>query len=150
MITVTRKLEFDAGHRLLGHEGKCAHYHGHRFAVLITVQTDPDLQPGLDSVGRVIDFGCIKEKVGYWIDEKLDHNMILHRDDPLRSFLDYGIVGGYGKKPYIMPNGENPTSENIAKLICDESFNLLPKEVLVTQVEVYETPNCSAIYVPNS
>ena len=58
MIEITRRLEFDAGHRVLGHEGKCKNLHGHRYSAEITV-TAPDL----DGLGRVIDFGVIKEKV---------------------------------------------------------------------------------------
>lgn len=52
MITVTRVLEFDAGHRVVNHESKCATLHGHRYKVEIVAAA-----PGLDSLGRVIDFG---------------------------------------------------------------------------------------------
>jgi len=68
MIRITRKIEFDSGHRVLGHEGKCAHLHGHRYVAEITVES-----AGLDSLGRVVDFSVIKEKVGKWVDENWEY-----------------------------------------------------------------------------
>ena len=55
MPTITKKLEFDYGHRVLGHEGKCRHLHGHRGVAEVTVYA-----PSLDNLGRVVDFGAIK------------------------------------------------------------------------------------------
>jgi len=135
-ITITRKLEFDAGHRLLNHEGKCAHLHGHRYTAEITVTADE-----LDAVGRVVDFSVIKERVGEWIDDNLDHNMILHVDDPLWRAKD--VLGS--KPPYILP--DNPTAENIAKLIFAVSVvKLEDTGIKVLNVRIYETPNCWADY----
>lgn len=137
MHLITRKLEFDAGHRLMNHEGKCRHYHGHRYSAEFTV-TAPDL----DLLGRVIDFSVIKTSVGNWIDYNLDHNMILNMHDPLLQIE--GIFKGRG--PYILQNSENPTAENIAKLLFDVASRLLPPEITVIKVRLYETPNCWADY----
>ena len=110
MITITRRLEFDYGHRVLGHEGKCRHLHGHRGAVEITVRG-----PRLDSIGRVIDFSEVKRLVGGWIDENWDHNLLLNPSDPLLSRLEFGDV--HGRRIYEMPLGNNPTAENMEKSI---------------------------------
>ena len=75
-VTCTRRLEWDAMHRIPRHESKCAAFHGHRYAAELTC-----LAP-LDDRGRVIDFGVVKERVGGWIDENWDHTAILQRDDP--------------------------------------------------------------------
>src|SRR5262249_22784820 len=56
MITATRRIQFAAGHRVFGHEGKCRYLHGHNFVALVTAAADD-----LDAVGRVIDFGVLKE-----------------------------------------------------------------------------------------
>jgi 6-pyruvoyltetrahydropterin/6-carboxytetrahydropterin synthase len=111
--------------------------HGHRYNVDITcyaVRTD--------KLGMVIDFGVIKEKVGKWIDETLDHNMILHKDDPLINYTNE-VFGG--KQPFIM--ADNPTAENIAAIIYTVAVkSLFGSNVNIQNVRVYETPNCWADY----
>lgn len=139
-----KRLEWDAGHRLIGHEGKCRHLHGHRYAAEISVTSD-----SLDGVGRVIDFSVIKEKIGKWIDDNLDHNMMLCADDPLahgrlREEV-FGDLEGSGKEPFIMPGGHNPTAECIAELLASVcKRELKPYGLTVVSVRVYETPTCSA------
>lgn len=75
-ITICKRIEWDAAHRVLRHESKCATLHGHRYAAEIACSAD-----ALDDLGRVIDFGVIKEVVGKWIDDNWDHNTLLNRDD---------------------------------------------------------------------
>ncbi|MCP4788306.1 MAG: 6-carboxytetrahydropterin synthase [Fuerstiella sp.] len=146
MPEITRKLEFDAGHRVLHHEGKCRHLHGHRYVVELTVSADKS-----DSLGRVIDFGVIKNLVGGWIDENLDHNMILHPDDALlRMGADRGqsrneAIALIGREPFLMPPDTNPTAENIVEMIAENAIELLePYEITIVRVRLYETPNCWA------
>lgn len=165
-VGITRKLEWDAGHRVLGHEGKCAHLHGHRYVAEVSVAAN-----GLDELGRVVDFSVVKEVLGKWIDDNWDHNMMLHPNDPLcqlqgdklEGFHSGGTVAGHvslaptflaelfgvGKKPYIMPVGcENPTAENIAVVLFRQATRILPKNLQVVQIRVYETPNCWADACP--
>lgn len=157
--SITRRLEFDYGHRVHGHEGKCRHLHGHRGAVEITVCQIPTTWPnnqasgGLDNVGRVIDFSKIKELVGGWIDEHWDHNLLLHQNDPFLDMLDdvsaadrLDILGG--KMPYVMPVG-NPTAEHMAEELHRVASSLLnPHGIAIQQVVLYETPNSFATYIP--
>lgn len=139
MITITRKFEFDSAHRVLGHEGKCRHLHGHRYVAEVTIQA-----PELDPLGRVIDFGVVKQIIGGWIDQNWDHNALLHCQDPLLQSRDQNRLFG-GRTPYIMAYG-NPTAENIASALFHISQASLPSELTVTHVRVYETPNCFADY----
>lgn len=137
MITVTRKFTFDAGHRILNHESKCAHLHGHTYVAEVTVR---EVTGSLDKLGRVIDFSVIKEQVGGWIDQYLDHNMILHHNDDWRSIEKIS-----GKKPWLMQG--NPTAENIAKELCEVTNTLLLKQgIECIHVRIWETPNCFADY----
>lgn len=141
---ITRRLEFDAGHRVYQHESKCANIHGHRYAVEISC-----CAADLDGIGRVIDFSVIKKDVGSWIDTNLDHGMILYRDDPLvgvwKSFEDKAVDGVDTQKYYVMDT--NPTAENISKMIFEKAGELLePHSVSVVKVRLYETPNCYADY----
>ena len=135
MISVTRKLEFDAAHRILNHESKCKNLHGHRYSLEASFCAD-----NLDDLGRVIDFGVIKEVLGAWIDEHLDHNTILSIKD---KSLGEQIEKQTGQKIYYL--NENPTAENIALHLLNE---ICPKifanhKVKCVAIRLYETPNCS-------
>lgn len=157
---IVRKIEFDAGHRVLRHEGKCAHLHGHRYSALIEIEA-----PSLDSIGRVIDFGVVKQIIGRWVDEEWDHNLLLHPDDPLFGAIEElnelkpikfrpdeadwnAVIFGPYKQPYVMQYADpNPTAENMAHELFKVSSNLLCSySIEVESVTIYETPNCSATY----
>jgi len=142
MVEITRRLEFDSGHRVLGHEGKCKYLHGHRYVAEVSV-----ISPDLDKLGRVIDFGVIKRVVGGWIDAKWDHNILLNPMDPLLKAQAHGPVFGeifQGRAPYIMSSG-NPTAENMAKVLMSISSGLLSGEGLkISRIVIWETPSCRA------
>ena len=104
MYLVTREIDFCYGHRLLNYDGKCRHLHGHNGRVVITLQSET-----LDHRGMVIDFSDIKNVVSRWIDEQLDHRMILCKDDPVVPLLE-----DLGEPLHLID--ANPTAENIAKL----------------------------------
>lgn len=158
MMTCTRRLEFDAGHRLQRHESKCAHLHGHRYAVELTCAADfaralrtpggPDVPPiGLDAVGRVIDFAKVKEVVGGWLDAHLDHALILESTDPLVELLK-----PHEPRLYTVPF--SPTAENLTRYIAVFAEALLRRHapgVQLKHVRLYETPNGWADFdVPES
>jgi len=138
-MRITRKFEWDSGHRVLGHEGKCRHLHGHRYVAEVTVEA-----PELDMIGRVIDFSELKSIIGGWIDTQWDHNILLHEADPLLDVSPESSVWG-GKKPYIMLAG-NPTAENMVQILFNVASNLLPRPMKVVHCRIYETPNCWADY----
>lgn len=133
MVTCTRILEFDAGHRLLKHEGRCRNLHGHRYRVEVEAHA-----VALDGVGRVVDFSVIKEKVGGWIDEYWDHGFIIEALDPLLE-----VLHREHSKSYQLPNA--PTAENLALHLLGISNQLLRMhDIEVIRVRVWETPNCHA------
>ena len=136
VLTCTRRLEFDAAHRVMGHEGKCRNIHGHRYALEASFAAKK-----LDDLGRVVDFGVIKEKLGAWIDENWDHTAVLYdKDKPLGK----AISEITGQKIFYLPS--NPTAENMAEYIlhtvCPKLFAKMPIECV--GVRLYETPNCYA------
>jgi 6-pyruvoyltetrahydropterin/6-carboxytetrahydropterin synthase len=131
MFSVTKKIEFCYGHRLLDYDGVCKHPHGHNAVAEIEVRTD-----SLDPRNMVCDFSDIKRIVKGWIDRELDHKMILRGDDPLVEPLQR-----LGEPVYVLDS--NPTVERIAKLIFDRTVELgFP----VVEVRVYETPSSYAAY----
>ena len=80
MYSVTKRIDFCYGHRLLDYDGVCKHPHGHNAKVEIEVRTG-----SLDNRNMVCDFSDIKRIVKGWIDKALDHKMLLRHDDPLVS-----------------------------------------------------------------
>jgi 6-pyruvoyltetrahydropterin/6-carboxytetrahydropterin synthase len=131
MYRVTREIRFCYGHRLLHYDGKCKHLHGHNGRAVISLQAAQ-----LDPLGMVMDFSQIKEVVTGWIDQTLDHKMILHEDDPVLPFLRQ-----LGEPVYIMQ--VNPTAENIARLIYDYAIG---QGFPVIEVQLWETDHCYATY----
>jgi 6-pyruvoyltetrahydropterin/6-carboxytetrahydropterin synthase len=134
MFRVSREIDFCYGHRLLNYEGKCRYLHGHNGRAIITVEASQ-----LDSRGMVFDFSDIKRVVSQWIDEQLDHRMILRRDDPVVPLLEK-----QGEPVFLMD--ANPTAENIAKLIFDYAAT---QGFPVVEVRLWETPRCYATYAPD-
>lgn len=131
MFTVSREIDFCYGHRLLGYPGKCRHLHGHNGRVVISFEA-----AALDAQGMVLDFSEIKQAINGWIDENLDHRMILQRTDPAVPALQK-----LGEPLYLID--VNPTAENIARLIFDVAA---AKGFPVKDVRMWETPNCGACY----
>jgi 6-pyruvoyltetrahydropterin/6-carboxytetrahydropterin synthase len=131
MFRVTRELHFCYGHRLLNYDGKCRHLHGHNGRAVITLQADR-----LDPLGMVVDFSRLKQSVGGWIDTHLDHAMLLHRDDPALPFLRQ-----QGEPVYVLD--VNPTAENIARLIFEQTAR---QGFPVVEVCLWETENCFASF----
>ncbi|MFO0900139.1 MAG: 6-carboxytetrahydropterin synthase [Pirellulales bacterium] len=133
MYLVSREIDFCYGHRLLQYDGKCKHLHGHNGRAIISLASEQ-----LDAIGMVIDFTDIKRVVSRWIDDNLDHRMILHRDDPYVP-----VLRDLGEPLYLID--ANPTAENIARLIydCAEGHGFP-----IVEVKLWETPNCYATYRP--
>jgi 6-pyruvoyltetrahydropterin/6-carboxytetrahydropterin synthase len=131
MFRVSRQIDFCYGHRLLNYEGKCRYLHGHNGRAIITIESEK-----LDDRGMVMDFSDIKDVVSRWIDQNLDHRMILHRDDPFVPMLRE-----HGEPLYLID--ENPTAENIARLI----FNVTREHGFpIVEAQLWETVNCFATY----
>ena len=133
MYSVTKRIDFCYGHRLLNYDGVCKHPHGHNAVAEVEVRTE-----SLDDRHMVCDFSDIKRKIKGWIDRELDHKMILHRDDPLIAPLRE-----LGEPVFV--SDENPTVEHIARLIFDQTRD---HGFPVVRVTVWETPTSFAAYQP--
>lgn len=133
MFRVTREIDFCYGHRLLNYDGKCRFLHGHNGRAIITIEAAT-----LDERGMVLDFSDIKRVVSRWIDEALDHKMLLHKSDPIVPILQ-----AQGEPVFLMD--VNPTAENIARLIYDYTAT---QGFPIVEAVLWETPNCFATYRP--
>ncbi|MFH1857844.1 MAG: 6-carboxytetrahydropterin synthase [Candidatus Omnitrophota bacterium] len=133
MYRVTCVIHFCYGHRLLNYDGKCNHFHGHNGKLEIQLEAKK-----LDPRGMVLDFQDIKLAIKQWVDENLDHRMILNRKDPLLQAL---IKAG---EPVFTIDG-NPTAEAIAKIIYDHTIS---QGFPTQEVRLWETESSSASYRP--
>ena len=132
MFEVTKYVDFCYGHRLLNYQGKCRHLHGHNGRVEFQCRGET-----LDERGMLTDFGDIKRIMKTWIDDHIDHCMLLHRDDPA---LEY-VRDTLGEPVYIMD--ENPTAETLARLL----YRIAREQGLpIAQVTFWETPTSYAVY----
>lgn len=137
-VTVSRRIQFAAGHRVYGHESKCAFPHGHNYVAIFHARA-----PELDELGRVIDFGVLKQRIGAWIDQYWDHCFLVYEHDAelIRALCN---LPESGQRVVTLP--VNPTAENLALILLRE---LCPRVlqgtgVEVFKVELWETENCKA------
>ena len=99
------EVSFDAAHRLLGYDGKCASPHGHTYRAEVFVG-----RAELDDIGIAIDFGDIKRPLKRWIDTNWDHAFLLNdRDESLICALQTIPES----KLYCFPS-RNPSAEVMA------------------------------------
>ena len=133
MYSVTQELPFCYGHRLLQYPGKCGRLHGHNGIARITLRASE-----LDQQGMVADFDQIERAMRKYLDESIDHRMLLHREDPLVPLLRAA-----GEE--LVAVEVNPTAENIARLIFDQAQRAgFP----VAEVQVVEQQGSLATYAP--
>ncbi len=160
MITADRYHDISCGHRVVGHEGKCRHLHGHNYRIHFKIV--PETGDTLDSVGRVLDFGVIKSHLCMWLEDNWDHKFLAWENDVfmLRIFQVTESWGGRVNAPednpsYDMLNGSlvwvpfNPTAENMAEYLVEV---IGPQQLAGTgctlrRVVIEETRKCSCSYI---
>ncbi len=139
-MRITRRLEFDAGHRIPNHGSQCRHLHGHRYAIEVTLAGDTVATPGAPDEGMVMDYGEVKAIVNRLVVEPWDHAFLAYEKDTVVT--DF-LATLPGHKTVLLP--VIPTAENLARL----AFDLLAPAFAATygnrlrleQVRLYETPN---------
>lgn len=138
MMLARREHEFCYGHRVAGHESKCANLHGHNGKVIFSISADYHL----DAVGRVLDFSVMKDTLCEWLEKNWDHKMLLWDEDRLMLGLMPPTCSEYG----IVWLHFNPTAENMADhLLRRIGPQVLPIGVVLQRVEFFETSKCSVI-----
>lgn len=143
MLTITRKMEFDAGHRIPDHKSQCRNLHGHRYTLLITLTGDVQGTDGESDNGMIMDFSDIKTLANLHLVSLWDHAFLVYRKDHVvRQFLD----SLPDHKTVVLD--QVPTVENLARIAFDilkvayaDSFG---RNLRLTGITLYETPNCWA------
>ncbi|MDR0529670.1 MAG: 6-carboxytetrahydropterin synthase QueD [Zoogloeaceae bacterium] len=142
-MRVTRRLEFDAGHRIPDHNSQCRNLHGHRYALEITLAGDLVETPGDAARGMVLDFSDVKAIAREELVDAWDHAFLVCADDaPIVGFLQ----SLPGHKTVLLDCV--PTAENLARI----AFSRLARayqtkfggRLRLDSVRLYETPHCWA------
>lgn len=168
--TVIRSHEICAGHRVVGHESKCRHLHGHNYKFHFKVapkgRTDVKVircgtlreKGGLDDVGRVIDFSVVKTTLCQWLEDNWDHKFLHWENDPLieslNKFVDTTTMDNMSHRDQMDYLGSlvslpfNPTAENLAAYMVEVIGPQLLDEHGVQLVEctIEETSKCHVNY----
>lgn len=142
-MRITRRLEFDAGHRIPDHRSQCRNLHGHRYALEVTLGGDIIEASGSPVNGMVADFSEVKDLARIHVVEPWDHAFLAYRGDAaVVAFLE----SLPGHKTVLLD--VVPTAENLALIafrILDQAYREAYGERLrLERVRLYETPNCWA------
>jgi 6-pyruvoyltetrahydropterin/6-carboxytetrahydropterin synthase len=143
MLTITRKLEFDAGHRIPDHKSQCRNLHGHRYTLEITLTGEVIDVEGNSDNGMIMDFSDVKTLAKQHLVDVWDHAFLVYeKDDKVRDFLA------------SLPDHKTvvidciPTVENLARV----AFGILQAVftdrygtgLRLHKLVLHETPNCWA------
>lgn len=143
MLTITRKLEFDAGHRIPDHKSQCRNLHGHRYTIEITLVGAVIQEEGSSDQGMIMDFSDVKALAKQHLVDVWDHAFIVYdKDSVVREFLQ--TIPGH--KTVVIDS--IPTVENLAQT----AFNILKAAyqdrygtgLRLHKLVLHETPNCWA------
>jgi 6-pyruvoyltetrahydropterin/6-carboxytetrahydropterin synthase len=154
-IEITRRIEFDAAHRIPDHRSKCRMLHGHRYILDVTAKGGVINDPGSSNHGMVIDFTDLKNVMMDTIGTPWDHALLMWNEDPLNcdafhSILDEACASaGAEHKTVILTNV--PTVENLAQIACamlQDELDVCGISLRISHLRLYETPNCWADVYP--
>jgi 6-pyruvoyltetrahydropterin/6-carboxytetrahydropterin synthase len=142
-MLITRRLEFDAGHRIPDHLSQCRHLHGHRYVLEVTVKGEIINHAGQADNGMVMDFADVKAIAKQFVVDEWDHAFLCWREDHVvRDFL--ATLPGH--KTVILDRV--PTAENLAliagEILRTEFSKRYAGQLFLCTIRLYETPNCWA------
>lgn len=138
--TISKEVEFDAGHRVPLHASKCRNPHGHRYRVRATIAGE--VQADGPEQGMLKDFSFLKHLLTTLIHDDWDHAFLCAASDPLA-----GVLRGVDADWRVVVLPTVPTAENLAQLVFDRlAPDVEATGYVLTEVAVWETPT-SVAYV---
>lgn len=172
MITANRYHDISVGHRVHGHESKCRHLHGHNYRVHFEVAADvsaklealgdseglchSEKDVALDTVGRVMDFSVIKERLCMWLEDNWDHKFLAWEQDDFMNMIHDAYKGESqdARDADLMLSDSlvwtpfNPTAENMAEYLVNVigPQQLEGTGVILVKCIIEETRKCSVTY----
>lgn len=142
-MRITRRLEFDAGHRIPDHASQCRHLHGHRYAIELTLSGEIIKADGLPVNGMVMDFADVKRIANECVVERWDHAFLVYRGDATVMTMLNAIPNHKTVVLDVVPTAENLAAE--AFRILEPAYrDIYGNHLQLERVRLYETPNCWA------
>ena len=142
-IAITRRLEFDAGHRLPNHKSQCRNVHGHRYALEITLNAEVIHEEGAADDGMVMDFGDIKRIANENLVDLWDHSFLVYRGDTVMVEFLAAIPSHKTVVLDVVPTAENLVQAAFV-ILKDAYHDRFGNTLTLIRVRLYETPNCWA------
>lgn len=142
MIQVTKIFRFEMAHAIDGYQGPCKNIHGHTYILHVTItrkNTDDQYVP---SPGFVFDFKELKKIVKESVIKKLDHSLVLSS-----AFLKNQPAFAVAENIQIWE--VEPSAENILIYIKNTIENILPAEISIENLKLYETSDSYAEWKRN-
>ena len=137
MYQLTIEQSVDSAHFLSDYIGKCGNLHGHRWRVILQVESE-ELREDVQQRGMCVDFSILKEEFKEIVD-RYDHMLLIEKDSLRKKTMEAFAEEGFS----LVELPFRPTAENFAKHFYDL---LKGKGYDVAMVQVYETPNNCASY----
>ncbi len=142
-MRITRKLEFDSGHRIPDHASQCRHLHGHRYILEVTLSGDIIDAAGRPDTGMVMDFAQVKALAKTHVVDKWDHAFLAYKEDHvvvdfLSSLPDHKTV-----LLDVVPTAEN-LAEVAFRILEPVYRDTYGNRLRLERIRLYETPNCWA------
>lgn len=148
-MLITRRLEFDAGHRIPDHKSQCRHLHGHRYAIEITLSGHIIDKAGDAANGMVMDFSQVKSLANTHLVNEWDHAFLAYAGD--KEIVDF-LSKLPDHKTVVLDRV--PTAENLARIAFERLDNVYRdtygNDLRLERVRLYETPNCWADALRNT
>ncbi len=138
-IRLTKQFEFEAAHALHNYDGLCRNIHGHSYKLSVTIIGKPNLDENSPKLGMVMDFGLLKNIIKPNIIDKFDHSILLNKNENIESLIKDNQLF---KRIHIFDF--QPTAENMLLHFVKIIQNLLPQNIKLHSIKLYETANSYA------
>ena len=139
-MLITRRLEFDAGHRIPNHKSQCRHMHGHRYAIEITLTGDLISAANSSDEGMVMDFSDVKAIAQKQLVDAWDHAFLVYEGDKTVSDFLATLPDHKTVKLHFIPTAENLAAEAF-RLLDNAYQDTYGNQLKLQQIRIYETPN---------
>ena len=146
MLELTKTIEWDMGHRIPNHLGKCKFPHGHRYRLEVTIRGQVSTLKNTSSEGMIYDLSNFKHLLCQKIQDSLDHRFMIYKDDkllkdlfsdPLKKELNLLFV------PFI------PTAENIVFWCYQQIKDAFNTTITISRCRLFESPNSFVDFIPD-
>jgi 6-pyruvoyltetrahydropterin/6-carboxytetrahydropterin synthase len=133
-IRITKEFSFEMAHALWNYDGACKNIHGHSYRLFVTLLGTPIEDNGDPKFGMVLDFKDLKSLIKGPVVDYLDHSLVVYEKAEGATLSQVRLM--YEKVHVV---DFQPTCENLVSHIVGIIQPLLPKEVTLHTVKLFET-----------